>query len=41
MLPALPAGAVPDGFLETLHSTIAVGADFAGTTMAYYEVPEV
>ena len=41
---ALPAGVVPDGpdgFLETLHSTIYVGADFSGTTMAYYEVHEV
>ena len=38
---ALPAGVVPDHFLETLHSTIYVGADFSGTTMASYEVHEV
>ena len=38
---ALPAGVVPDHFLETLKSTIYEGADFSGTTMASYEVPEV
>ena len=38
---ALPAGVVPDHFLETLKSTIYEGADFSGTTMASYEVHEV
>ena len=34
---ALPAGVVPDHFLDTLKSTIYVGADFSGTTMAFYQ----
>ena len=41
---ALPAGIDADqvkAFLDTLNSTIYVGADFSGTTMALYQVHEV
>ena len=41
---ALPAGLRLDqvkAFLDTLNSTIYVGADFSGTTMARYQVHEV